>query len=265
MKKRKWIAALIFTIFIIAGCGGGTDESEPNSETTEEGTNQNQDQPTNGTDTEDQEITVNEIDYELIDPGELDPKIQQDIETLKMKRGYYYWKAEEEPYIIFIGAGEKNTGGYGLDVLSVGDQEGKTVITVEQTEPEPESMVTEVLTYPYVVIQVEGVTENFQVKEENGSEYPYIDLANDLDSNEQGTMLGSDENPIDFSKPVIGIYQGQIDNNSIEVKVQDTYLAVRTGEVREQLEDLETGDTVEMTLTVSPSDQLIASEIKKME
>ena len=79
-----------------------------------------------------------------------------------------------------------------------------------------------------------------------------------------GTMLSSDESKVDFTKPVRGIYQGQIDGNSIEVKILDDYYAFRTQEVQNQIDGLETGDIVEVVVEISPYDQLIAKKIKKV-
>lgn len=52
-----------------------------------------------------------------------------------------------------IRAGERRTGGYSIEVLSVGDSEGKITVVYRVNAPPPDSFVTQALTYPTLVIR----------------------------------------------------------------------------------------------------------------
>ncbi len=101
-----------------------------------------------------QGIMTNDIPYVVIDEAELDSDILDMIEEIKKEKGYAVIKEEEGFYYVFIGSGEKPTGGYGISIKSAEDIEGRTVIIIEETSPGKDEMVTEALTYPYVVIKI---------------------------------------------------------------------------------------------------------------
>ena len=55
---------------------------------------------------------------------------------------------------VVISLGERRTGGFGAEVLHTGVQEGKLVIDYRETAPAPGMMVTQALTYPWVVVLI---------------------------------------------------------------------------------------------------------------
>jgi len=63
-----------------------------------------------------------------------------------------------------------------------------------------------------------------------------------------------------------GVYNGQIDNNSIEIQMSPTdVVAFRTTEVQDQLEGLEDGDRVKFGYKPNADGQLVLTFIEKME
>ena len=55
---------------------------------------------------------------------------------------------------IILNMGEKNTGGYSIGVEKVEETATNIVITVKETAPAPDSMVMQVITYPYAVVKI---------------------------------------------------------------------------------------------------------------
>lgn len=55
---------------------------------------------------------------------------------------------------IILNMGEKNTGGYFIGVEKVEETDTNIVITVKETAPAPDSMVMQVITYPYAVVKI---------------------------------------------------------------------------------------------------------------
>lgn len=86
-------------------------------------------------------------------------------------RGYYIDALEEpdSPYFIVICSGEKNTGGYDIKITDIGLQDGELLITVEESSPDPDAIVTQAITYPYTVLKLDkmpGVVRIFNTKGE---------------------------------------------------------------------------------------------------
>lgn len=210
-----------------------------------------------------QGITVNEIKYEVIDINALSEQMVSSIEILRQSRGYEIWEQEDGSFLILISAGEKPSGGYAIEVDYIEDNEGKTVISVRETEPGPNDAVTLAITYPIVLVKASGITNDFVVRDQNQIEYQRARLRGDDTNAAGGTMLNQDENPIDFSKPIIGVYQGRIDNNSIEVVVGEIPIALFSYDMDKHLEGINEGDTIEAKVSISPSDQIIVEELIK--
>lgn len=171
MKNKKWkqVLTIMLTSILLTGCG----TPEVNKPLPEEAISKEkeellidmvpeemQDDPTqapiNG-------ITVNPISFEVLDETLLSDQIQKDIESLKLVRGYHYWLQDDGSYIILISSGEKTTGGYGIEITSIEDNEGKTNISVVETSPSADVMVIQVISYPHIVIQVSGITDQFNI------------------------------------------------------------------------------------------------------
>lgn len=55
---------------------------------------------------------------------------------------------------IILNMGEKNTGGYAIDVASVQELPDKILVTVKETTPDEGAMNMQVITYPYAIVKV---------------------------------------------------------------------------------------------------------------
>ncbi len=210
-----------------------------------------------------QGITVNQIPFEVIDVLTLSEQMMNDIEALKVQYGYEFWQQEDNSFLILISSGEKMTGGYGLEVEAIEDNEGKTYIYIKETDPEGD-MNLQAITYPFVVIKAAGITDQFVILNQDQNELPRMEAV-EQPADEAGgvfdTVLRLSE---DFENPVIGIYQGQIDSHSIEVLVGEEYLTFSADDIGQFLKGIKIGDKVEITRTISPSDQVLVESITKV-
>lgn len=69
-------------------------------------------------------------------------------DTQYKERGYYTNVVNNKRQYI-ICSGERSTGGYGIEITGIDTLDsGKVIITVEETAPAPDEVVTEALTYP---------------------------------------------------------------------------------------------------------------------
>ncbi|MFO7612354.1 MAG: protease complex subunit PrcB family protein [Clostridia bacterium] len=190
-----------------------------------------------------QGITVNKIDFTEVAPNELSDEQIMQINDFALVGGYYYWVDSNGVYRVFIGIGEKPTGGYGIKVISVEDNEGMTNIIVEEISPGADDIVTQAITYPYVVVEMKGITDSFSIVSTDGSEF---------------VLINEDEIELHI---VECVYEGQIDNNSIEVIADGSYLVFRNPGMTNLVSTLKTGDLIRIVYTISAEDQLMLVSI----
>ena len=150
-KMPYLIISILLILVMIAGCAA----------------------PQDGTD---RGITTNDIEYEIITDDMLDEDTKDLIEQIKHIKGYRVIKEEDGYYYVFIGMGERPTGGYAIKIKSAEDIEGVTRILIEETVPGKDDMVTEALTYPYLVIKInKDLFINVKIEKDEKEKYEKID------------------------------------------------------------------------------------------
>lgn len=100
-----------------------------------------------------------EVPFEVLSEEMIPQKIQEIMPRYKNLERALACKVNDEIYVIAT-RGEKPTGGYTITldrIEKVKDDDDKTRLIVYTTfeDPEPGSMVTQALTYPYVVAKTE--------------------------------------------------------------------------------------------------------------
>ncbi len=189
------------------------------------------------------ETTETSILYDTVYIEELPIDIQLQIDSLIVQRGYYKWTSVDAANYLLISGGEKPTGGYALEMVSFSDYEGTYKVRVNEIKPEKDAAVPQVISYPYVLIKYVGDFEITEVNNEGSEAYDLLELS---------TVE---------TLSVTGIFQGQIDGNSIEVKVGDNYMAFRSLDFDTLLVGIETGDTVDIKYIANDEGQ---NELKKL-
>lgn len=118
------------------------------------------------------------VPEEISDESMLSQEIRDAIESMKRTRGYTYFKNDNGfTFIVFMG--EKNTGGYSIKIKLVEDIEGVTKVTVEEIAPGKDDMVIQAFTYPMNIVKLAGITEKFEVVNENGDHYKLLTVNED--------------------------------------------------------------------------------------
>ena len=56
--------------------------------------------------------------------------------------------------VLAVFIGEKRTGGYSVEIKSAVEENGKLVVTVSETAPKPDAIVTQALTSPFHLVAV---------------------------------------------------------------------------------------------------------------
>jgi hypothetical protein len=90
----------------------------------------------------------------LTEPNEIrmlqnDKKLKNKINPVDVQKSNF----------VILNMGEKNTGGYSIGIDSVVETEKNIIISVKEISPEPDSMVTQVFTYPFCVVKINSKKE----------------------------------------------------------------------------------------------------------
>ena len=99
-----------------------------------------------------------------------------DSEGRSAARGYYLIEEEsdEYPVKVVIKTGECNTGGYDIEIVDMQIESGIVIITVEETSPGPDDIVTMALTYPSCAVEFSRLPDGFKVVNTAGYEFERI-------------------------------------------------------------------------------------------
>jgi len=93
--------------------------------------------------------------YEILtEPGEI--RMLQNDEKLK---GRISSNDLQQSNFVILNMGEKPTGGYSIGVENVEETEKNIIITVKESNPEPDAMVTQNITYPFCVVKINSKKE----------------------------------------------------------------------------------------------------------
>jgi hypothetical protein len=60
---------------------------------------------------------------------------------------------------VILNMGEKSTGGYSMAIESVQETEKNIILNVQESSPEPGTMVTQGITYPFCVVKINSKKE----------------------------------------------------------------------------------------------------------
>jgi len=217
-----------------------------------------------GTDGEDvtqkPEVKMGKLDYEVVDVNsaefselysDSDSEFAKWYDASYKAEGAYSFEIGENLYVL-ISAGEKKTGGYTIEnVVLIGDDD-EIEVTADLRVPAEGSPVTQAVTYPNVLLRIPF--DERKVEFEGFKEI--------IEPSQQQEMsTGS------------GTYVGQIDANSVEIKVsgapEDT--ASKAFQLEEKLKDnfeekhgLQSGDEVEFSYFVDEYERPILKTIKKI-
>lgn len=241
MKTKKvmivvLIIAVVFSL-LLAGCKTDETQNTPSPSSTPGSPSQSPSSvPHPG-------ITVNYIKFEKIDVDALDEEHIKLINDYSLSRGYTYWVDADGTYTVFIGLGERSTAGYGIKVLSVEDNEGNTNILVEETKPGKDEMVAQVITYPYVIVQMKGITNNFNISDTEGRSFEIL----------YGGIFEKHK--------VICTYEGLIDGTSIETTLDGQPAFFRNDKMASKVDGLDEGILVTIVYSINNEEQKILESI----
>jgi hypothetical protein len=112
-----------------------------------------------------QGIVNNKINFEIVKNEDAPQVLMEMVNKNKGEKGFIYTIDDSNGYIyIAVMNGVKPTGGYSIEVTGIEDNEGRTNVFVKELVPSKDTMVTQVITYPYTIVRARGITPNITVK-----------------------------------------------------------------------------------------------------
>ena len=234
MYKRCLQFLILLVVLLATACGGGVG-AEPENESAD---------PVMG------EIVYEEIDLQS---AEFEQLYQGDFrdwyDSSCRDRGVYFFNQDSSTYLL-VCAGEKPTSGYELKNLILIGEEDVIQVSADLKVPGVNEVVSEVLTYPHILVRIPGDDREIALKEIREN------------SPELGTEVKTDS----------GAYVGQIDPHSIEIKISGVpeEKAAKAFELGEELRenwgsyDLNEGDAVRFTYIPREGMQPVILTIEKI-
>lgn len=107
---------------------------------------------------------MNDLEYEIT---------TGDSYATQYKQCGYYINAVDNEYQYIICSGERSTGGYGIEITRIDTLDvGTVIVTVDETAPVPDEVVTEAFTYPNCSITFSyEPTDGIKIQDAKGTEY----------------------------------------------------------------------------------------------
>jgi len=169
MKKALAILLVILLLgMIFTGCSKkqpAVKEQPPANE--EEQKVENEEQKEEEADASEEEKTAEEevdestvVDFEVLDIEDLDDEMKAKVEEASKEAGLTV--LDEENSIILVSLGERPTGGYSVEV-GLEKQQDEILVRAIENKPGEDDVVTQVITYPYVIIKVNGDVSNIRL------------------------------------------------------------------------------------------------------
>ncbi len=107
---------------------------------------------------------MNDLEYEIA---------AGDTYATQYKQQGYYINVVDNKYQYIICSGEHSTGGYGIEIKRIDTLDiGKVIVTVEESSPAPDEVVTEAFTYPNCAITFSyEPPAGIKIQDAKGTEY----------------------------------------------------------------------------------------------
>lgn len=97
-------------------------------------------------------MIVEPVNYRIL--TELPTEVRQLVEKTRGTKACKVLAGENSQYLL-ISLGKRNTGGYSIEIVSVEEKAGQVVVTYRERKPAPGEMVIQVITYPWIVLEID--------------------------------------------------------------------------------------------------------------
>ncbi len=197
--------------------------------------------------TKNTEPQTGNLDFEEVEIGSIDDNtVKQWYEENSKSEGIFSVDSNDNRYLL-VGAGQKPTGGYDVEIVSVVGEKDKVVVNAKVNTPEEGEMVTEALTYPNTLVKIQKDSRDI--------------VLGDFDN---PTVEEAKEPSYDLIEET-GVYVGLMDSNSCEIEVNGVATPFRLSEdVKPVFNDINANDKVKFSYYKNEYEQLVITQIEKV-
>ncbi|BBF44534.1 hypothetical protein lbkm_3247 [Lachnospiraceae bacterium KM106-2] len=104
---------------------------------------------------------VKELDFTVVEEPDVPDELMSIINKQKEKPFKLTFTSKGKEYLyIVVGYGSQNTGGYSISVNDLFLSENAVYVDTNLIGPGKDEVVTQVITYPYIVIKTEYIDKN---------------------------------------------------------------------------------------------------------
>jgi hypothetical protein len=102
----------------------------------------------------DEWVIIEQVNYRVL--TQLPVKVRQLVESTRGSKACKILPGEGSQYLL-ISLGKRNTGGYSIEIIDVKKIEEQVVVTYRERRPAPRDMVIQVITYPWIVVEIDSM------------------------------------------------------------------------------------------------------------
>jgi hypothetical protein len=95
-----------------------------------------------------------DVRYSIVDEDDIPDYIRRVIEETKSETTSMVFDGEPGTQYVYIALGERRTGGYHISLEGVEQSGERILVSCSEIKPADSEMVTQVLTYPWIVLKV---------------------------------------------------------------------------------------------------------------
>ncbi|MCS1350175.1 protease complex subunit PrcB family protein [Mechercharimyces sp. CAU 1602] len=150
IKRHIAKLTMLSFVLILAGCGTGNAPDESTNNDSSTGTQSSQEAESGGEN--------GTMVYEKVTAKQLPDTVKAKVNEIKEEGGGHSISENEQTYLI-LGLGQRNTGGYQIEVTKVERKEDTVHVYAQEVTPPEGAMVTQAITYPTTVISLDNVDE----------------------------------------------------------------------------------------------------------
>lgn len=109
-------------------------------------------------------VAFNKVEFSPVSLEEAPAAVADWVNSNREKGGTFSVADGDDLYLV-IAAGEKPSGGYEIELVSVGESEGTLEVVYKVNEPGPDVMVAMMIDYPVKIVKVQNhnLPVNFKV------------------------------------------------------------------------------------------------------
>lgn len=108
-------------------------------------------------------MSAPDLAFEIVTGQDVPQKVNEKI-FQKQKEQFGFTYRDGDTMYIILGFGIQPTGGYSIQIVALKDTEDKIVVEANLVAPQPEDVVSDRESYPFIILKVQESQKNVQFR-----------------------------------------------------------------------------------------------------